>query len=246
VANRIHSTALLEPGVEVGDGNIIEEHAIIRSGVRIGDGNRIGPFSLIEHRVELGDGNTLHGYASIGTPGEMGSKGDQIAETGAVSIGNENVIREFVTVNFPVRRTLTAIGNNCYLMARTHIPHDARLGDSVVMATNSLIGGGCSLENHVYVGLNAHVHQWVVIGEGAMLGMSSATVKSVPPFCTVAGVPSRFLKINREGLRRRGIPDEEIDRLEAYVLGSGGDATDRLIKIYANFIQENERCLEPA
>ena len=96
-------------------------------------------------------------------------------------------------------------------MARTHIPHDALVGNNVIMATNSLIGGGCKLNDFVYVGLNAHIHQWLNIGEGSILGMNSATVNNVPPFLTVAGVPSKILKVNEEGLKRRKYSQYEID-----------------------------------
>lgn len=246
MGNVIHSTAVVEDGVIIGTGNAIEEYAVIRRGVEIGDDNRIGPFSLLQSGTRIGHGNTFHGYASVGSPGEMGSKGDVHLADGIVSIGNGNVVREFATINFPVRRPHTVIGDNCYLMARSHVPHDALLGNWVVMATNSLIGGGCTLGDFVYVGLNAHVHQWLSVGEGAMLGMSSATVKNVPPFVTVAGVPSRILRVNREGLRRRGIADEEADELEAFVAHPTGDPVGELSKAYAAFIRENEPCLTPA
>ena len=178
----------------------------------------------------------------------MGTKGDIDPELGIVKIGNNNIFREFVTINFPVKNPSTSIKNNCYFMARSHVPHDAEIHNNVVMATNSLIGGGCILDNYVYVGLNAHVHQWLKIGEGSMLGMNSATVKNVPPFITVVGVPSKAVKINEEGLRRRKFTDKTIEGLKTFLLSSEYDrnnnySKNELIKKYQAFININDNCL---
>lgn len=246
MTNRIHATAIVEPGAQLGEDNDIEEYAVVKSGASIGDSNRIGPYTYLHNGACVGSGTTIHGYASIGSLGEMGSKGDLRPHAGVVSIGDRTVIREFVTINFPVRRDRTVIGNDCYLMARTHVPHDAVLGTGVVMATNSLIGGGCTIGDYAYIGLNAHVHQWLTVGESAMLGMGSATVKHVPPFTTVAGVPSRILKVNGEGLRRRGVPEDEIASLERFVFGGGDSLDDDLSKAYEAFLREHPGCLVPA
>ena len=86
----------------------------------------------------------------------MGLQGDIIPDNGKVSIGNSNMFREFVTINFPVFETLTSlIKNSCYFMARTHLPHDVIVNNSVTMATNSLIGGHCIVDDYAYIGLGS-------------------------------------------------------------------------------------------
>ena len=229
MSNKIHSSANIENGAEIGKNNIIAENVIIRKNVSIGNDNFIGPNCIIENKVNIGTGNKFYGFLSLGSLGEMGTKGDLLPDNCEVFIGNNNVFREFITINFPVRKKMTSILNKCYFMARTHIPHDADVGNNVVMATNSLIGGGCVLNDYVYIGLNAHVHQWLTIGEGSILGMNSATVKSVPPFMTVMGVPSKAIKINEEGLKRRNYSEQEISLLRKYL-------NDKILYNYLTFL----------
>ena len=149
--NEIHPSAHISSDVKLGSGNVIGANVSIIGEVSLGNGNHIGPGSVIQNRVVIGDENQIYGPISIGSLGEMGTKGDSMPDHGVVKIGNRNTIREFTTINFPVRELETAIGDDCYLMARTHVPHDAVLGDRVVMATNSLIGGGCKVGDAAYI-----------------------------------------------------------------------------------------------
>lgn len=244
--NRIHKTSIIGKNVVLGNNNEIAENAIIRGNIVIGNENYIGPNSMIVNNVAIGNNNIFHGFISIGTLGEMGLKGDVLLKEGQVRIGNRNIFREFITINSPVRKIETYIGNKCYFMARTHLPHDAKICDYVTMATNSLIGGGCILEEYVYVGLNAHVHQWLKIGESSILGMNSATVRNIAPFSTVVGVPSRIIKINEEGLKRRGISTEEISELVRdynSCISNNYAGENSLLKKLQHFINENDNCL---
>lgn len=242
MSNVIHSSAIIEDGAQIGEDNVICENVIIRKSTILGNGNFIGPNSLIENKVNIGNNNKFYGFISVGTLGEMGTKGDTLPSGGIVEIGNHNIFREFITINFPVKNKKTSIMNNCYFMSRTHIPHDAKIGNYVVMATNSLIGGGCILDDFVYIGLNAHIHQWLHIGEGSILGMSSGTVKNVPPFLTVVGIPSKAIKVNEEGLKRRQFSIETINTFKGFLLGSSDN--NELIKKYKLFTNKYDNCLK--
>lgn len=99
-------------------------------------------------------------------------------------------------------------------MSRAHIPHDAELEDFVVMATNSLIGGGCRVQKTAYIGLGSMTHQWIDIGEGAMVGLLASNTRHVLPYSVVVGSPSRILKFNKVGAERRGVSKEEVEYLE--------------------------------
>lgn len=213
--NNIHPTAIIGAEVKLGENNTIAAHVILDGKISIGNNNFIGPNTVITNCVEIGDNNRIVGQCAIGSLGEMGTKGDIFVEDGKVIIGNNNVLREFITVNSPVRKKYTAIGNNCYLMARTHVPHDAELKNNVVMATNSLIGGGSVAYDYAYIGLGSITHQWVDIGESAMIGLQAAITKHVPPFCTVTGIPGKILKFNRTGAERRGFTTEILDEVDA-------------------------------
>lgn len=231
MTNRIHSTAVLGPEVVLGSGNTIGPYAVLQGSIRLGDGNEIGPHMVFSNKVTVGDRNRFVGSTQIGSLGEMGSKGDVFVADGEVRIGSDNVIREFATVNSPVRKEVTRIGDRCYLMARTHVPHDATLGDNVVMATNSLVGGGAVVGDFAYIGLGSITHQWTDIGESAMVGLQAAVTKPVPPFCIVTGVPARVMKLNRVGAERRGIATEVLDEAERHLqeVLAGSYRSDNLI-----------------
>lgn len=235
--NNIHSSAIIGSNVRLGINNTIGPNVLIQGNVTIGDNNLIGVNTMISNNVIIGNDNKFTGAASLGSLGEMGTKGDIFLENGNVIIGNNNVIREYVTINSPVRKDKTIIGDNCYLMARTHIPHDADVRNNVIMATNSLVGGGSIIHNNAYIGLGAIVHQWTDIGESAMIGLQAAVTKHVPPFCTVTGVPAKILKLNRIGLERRGFNSEILDEVEqnfkAIMMGEYTSQNEIVIKIKA-------------
>ena len=97
--------------------------------------------NLRKKQIEIGDNNKFTGFISVGSEGEMGAKGDILLDDGCITIGNYNVLREFITINSPVKKKYTSIGNNCYFMTGSHVPHDTKMGDHVIMANNSLFGG---------------------------------------------------------------------------------------------------------
>lgn len=246
MGNNIHQTAIIGNNVKIGTNNTICENVIINGNVVIGDNNYIGPFSHISNNVEIKDGNKFFGQLSIGSLGEMGSKGDVFIEDGKVIIGSHNVFREFVTVNSPVRRKTTAIGNNCYFMARSHIPHDATIMNNVIMATNSIIGGGCIINDFAYIGLGSITHQWLTVGESAMLGMNSVNTKNIPPFSIVVGVPSFINGLNQVGALRRGFTKDEVTQscIDMPDILAGIEPTSNPISISIwEFIKGNENTL---
>lgn len=247
MSNNIHKTAIIGSDVIIGENNTIGPHVVIEGKVSLGSNNIIGPNTMISNNVKIGDHNRFVGNASIGALGEMGTKGDIFVEDGCVQIGNHNVFREFMTINSPVRKKITSIGNNGYFMARTHIPHDAEIKNNVVMATNSLVGGGSVVFDFAYLGLGSITHQWIDIGESAMIGMQAATTKHVPPFCIITGVPSRIFKFNRVGAERRGfdtaVLDEVDQNFQQIILGEYSGTNEIITKI-KNFISNYPDCLK--
>lgn len=246
MANKIHQTSIISENVKIGVNNTICENVIINGNIVIGDNNYIGPFSHISNNVELKDGNKFFGQISIGSLGEMGSKGDLFLKNGKVQIGSNNVFREFVTVNSPVRNEKTAIGDNCYFMARSHVPHDSIIMNNVVMATNSIIGGGCIVQDFAYLGLGSVTHQRIKIGESAMLGMNSVNTKNIPPFSVVAGVPSTIIGLNHVGAQRRGFLKQDIDQAIKKItqtIKGKHNANNPIIQSIVQFILNNENTL---
>jgi UDP-N-acetylglucosamine acyltransferase len=209
--NKIHASAIISDEVILGVNNEIGPFVVLQGKIIIGNNNKIGVGTNICNNVIIGDNNDITAFVSIGEKGEMGQKGDVFLAEGSVVIGNHNTFREYSTIQSPVRSLKTIIGNNSYFMARTHIPHDAIIGDHVTMATNSLIGGGCEVGDYAYIGLGAMTHQRLKIGESAMIGMQACITKSVLPFTTVIGNPARILGFNIEGIRRRNMDLSNLD-----------------------------------
>jgi len=207
-------------------GNRVDPTAIISPGVQLGTGNVVGPYAVITGRTVIGDGNWIAPHACIGTPAEWRGKPLPVAwdgelGDGRVVIGDRNVIREFVTVNAGTEQA-TRVGDDCYLMARSHLGHDVIIEDGVTLATGAQLGGFSNVWSWAFLGLGCQVHQWGQIGPGAMVGMGAAAVHPVLPFRTVVGMPAKAIGINRVGLRRLGVADDVIDEYARSVDADGG------------------------
>ncbi|MEV6524103.1 UDP-N-acetylglucosamine acyltransferase [Longispora sp. NPDC051575] len=207
MANRIHPSAIVGAGVELGDGNVIGPYTVIVGPTRIGDGNWIGPMASIGTPAEYRAGNH-----PVGWEGELDGAG--------VVIGDGNIIRDFVTVNQGVHVT-TTVGDNCYLLARSHVGHDCVLDDLVTLSDNVQLGGHTRVWSWSNIGMGTVVHQYGHIGPGAMVGMGSAVRKDIAPFMTAVGNPAREVSVNRVGLSRRGCDEEQVDAVEAYLKNKG-------------------------
>ncbi len=199
--NRIHPSAFVGPGVEFGDGNVVGPHAVILGPTFIGNDNYIAPSAV------------------IGAPGEMYGSHHPAAWEGelvgsGIHIGDRNVIREQVSIQAPDEGE-TRIGDDCYMMTKSHLPHDGVLEDGVVVACAVLIGGHGRIGAGSNLGLGAVLHQRLVVGPGAMVGMGSVVTKPVPPFAMAYGSPARVKGVNVVGMQRKGIDDELIEVVAA-------------------------------
>jgi UDP-N-acetylglucosamine acyltransferase len=192
-ANTVHPTAVIGPGVTLGVGNVVAPYAVILGPCRIGDRNWIGPHVTIGTPAQIRDHDHPAGW--VHEPDGSG-----------VVIGDDNVIREYVTVHQPAE-DVTRIGARCYLMSYAHVPHDATIGDGVTLSNSAQIGGHTVIGDNANIGLSAVVHQRLAIGGGAMIGMGAVVTKDVPPFAVVYGNPARVAGTNRVGLQRAGFGD---------------------------------------
>jgi UDP-N-acetylglucosamine acyltransferase len=205
VANKIHPTAIIGAGVQLGDNNVIGPYTVITGPTIIGDANLIGPHASIGSPAEFRGGPHPAGW-----DGEVAGAG--------VTIGDRNIIREFVTVNQGTHER-TTMGDDCYILARSHVAHDCVVHDAVTLSGAVQIGGHTHIWSWANIGMGGVVHQRCQIGPGAMVGMSSAVRKDVPPFTIAVGNPARVSAVNRVGLSRRGCTDEMVDGFAAYLAG---------------------------
>ena len=209
----IHPTAIIDPGAELGQDVSVGPYAIVGPKVTLGDGCSIGSHAVIESHVRMGKRNRVHPYASVGAiPQALKYRGEETW----VEIGDGNVIREFATVNRGTEGGggVTRVGNDCLLMAYSHLAHDCRIGNRVIMANVATFAGHVTVEDGAIIGGLTAVHQFVRIGAHCIIGGMSGIGLDVPPYVTAAA--ARLQKgpalhgLNLVGLRRSGFSEETI------------------------------------
>ena len=210
---RIHETALVDRCAEIDSDVEIGPYSIVGAGVKIGKGSRIKSHVMIEGRTTLGEGNVVFQFATVGSvPQDLKYKG----EPSQLVIGNDNTIREFVSLNPGTTGggMITRVGDRNLLMMYCHIAHDCVLGNHNIIANGATLGGHVVIEDYVIVGGLAGIHQFTKVGSGAIVGAGSMVSKDVPPYCNATGDRARLHGLNLEGLRRRGVGKEKIEALK--------------------------------
>jgi UDP-N-acetylglucosamine acyltransferase len=218
----IHPSAIIDPGAEIGKDVSVGPFAYIGPKVIIGDGCVIGAHAVIESHVRMGRGNRISSFASVGAPPQdLKFRGEDTW----VDMGDNNIIREFATVNrgTPGEGGGTRLGDNNMVMAYCHIAHDCRIGNRVVMANGATLAGHVTVEDGAVIGGLTAFHQFVRIGTLCMVGGLSGVGKDIAPYVTAA--PGRQRKgeglfgLNKIGLRRSGMSEEAVSALKkAYTI----------------------------
>ena len=206
---RIHPTALVDAGAQLGEDVEIAAYAIVGPGVRIGEGSRIGPHCVIEGRTTIGRNNRIAQASSIGSPPQDKK---YAGEPTRLEIGDGNTIREFCTINTGTVQDagVTRIGDDNWIMAYVHVAHDCQVGSHTIMANLTQLAGHVHLGDWAVVGGMSGVHQFGRVGAHAMIGFQTRLSQDVPPFVVAAGNPAEAQGVNAEGLRRRGFTPERI------------------------------------
>jgi UDP-N-acetylglucosamine acyltransferase len=199
---KIHSSAIINPGSEIGDNVEIGPFTIVEEDVVIAEGCRIGSHALISSGTRLGKECIIHHGAVLGTlPQDLKFK----EEKTTLEIGERTTVREYATLN---RGTTdhwkTVIGSNCLLMAYSHVAHDCTIGDNVVIANSVNMAGHVTIEDFVGIGGLVPIHQFVKIGRHAFIAGACKVPKDIPPYILALGEPIRYGGLNIIGLRRRG------------------------------------------
>jgi UDP-N-acetylglucosamine acyltransferase len=209
----INSTALIDKEVVLGDNVEIGAYTVIKGKVEIGSGTIVKDHVTIYGPLTLGSNNVIHPGAVLGNVSQdLKYRG----EASEVIIGNDNNIRECVTIHQGTEANdgKTILGNNNLIMAYTHIAHDCILGNHIIIANTTQLAGHIIVQDYAYFGGIVGVHQFVTIGRHSFIGFLSRVNKDVPPFVTVEGNPSKERCINVEGLKRRGFSQNDISFLK--------------------------------
>jgi UDP-N-acetylglucosamine acyltransferase len=212
----IHPAAIISPDAQLEEGVEIGPYAIIGSDVKIGKNTIIGPHAVIDNFTHIGEGCHIFQFCSIGAPPQdLKFSGEKTR----VVIGNNNTIREFVTIHRSTTADIgvTQIGDNNMIMAYCHVAHNCKLGSHIVMANAATLAGHIHVEDFAIVGGLTAVHQFSRIGAHSIIGGASAVPKDIPPYMMASGNRVKLYGLNLIGLKRRKFSENTIKALkEAY------------------------------
>jgi UDP-N-acetylglucosamine acyltransferase len=202
----IHSTAVIHPTARLGENVRVGPYVIIDEGVELGPECEIGPYVFITGRAQLGSGNKIHAGAVIGDlPQDLRFRG----ELTELLIGNNNIIREHVTIHRSNKASeSTRIGNDNFFMAGSHIGHNSVIGNHVIIANGSLVAGHVTIEDRVFISATCMLHQFVRVGTLALMQGGSGISKDLPPY-TIAHGNNHICGLNVIGLRRAGVNSDD-------------------------------------
>ncbi|MFH1414590.1 MAG: acyl-ACP--UDP-N-acetylglucosamine O-acyltransferase [Elusimicrobiota bacterium] len=210
--NKIHPTAIIEEGARIDSTVEIGPYAVIKSGVEIGAGTTVDAHAVIEGNTIIGKNNTIGIGVVIGNrPQDLKYKDEETH----VTIGDGNIIREYVTINRgTIERGVTSLGNNIMLMSYVHIAHDCIVGDEVILANCVTLAGHVTIEDQAVIGGLTPIHQFTRIGKLSIIGGSSRVPKDILPYCMAAGNRLKITGLNTIGLKRRNFSAEDRSQLK--------------------------------
>jgi UDP-N-acetylglucosamine acyltransferase len=203
----IAGTASIDAGAHLGAGVSVGHGAVVEAGAYLDDGVQIGPMAVICGSARLGRGVLVFPHAVIGADPQTRDSG--AAADGLTEVGAGTVLREGVTVHRGTDGRSTVVGADCLVMANSHVSHDCRVGRGVVISHGAGLAGHVTVGDHATIGGLAGVHQWVRIGELAMLGALAKATRDILPMTLADGNPARHRRINSVGLERHGVGTDD-------------------------------------
>ncbi len=236
----IHKTAIIDSNAKISENVKIGPYSVIGPDVEIGEGTVVQSHVNITGKTIIGINNQIYPFASLGNdPQDLKFKGEKTL----LEIGNNNKIREYVTINPGTEGGggKTQVGNNCLFMVSSHIAHDCIVGDNVILANNVPLGGHAQVDDNAIIGGNSAVQQFTRVGKFAMIGGMCGVVRDVIPYGIAHGNRSILQGLNLIGLRRKNIPNQEILFLsEAYkIIFKNENLTENLSHL-SNDLRKND------
>lgn len=237
--SNIHSTAIVSEKAQIGNNITVDAYAVIEDDVEIGNDCYIGKHAVIYNGARVGNNVMIHQGASVANiPQDLKFANEE----SFFYIGDNTIIREFVTLNRATKETkISKIGKNCLLMAYTHIGHDVIVGDNCILANAVQVGGHVLIEDWVIIGGMTPVHQFCKVGQHSMIGGGFRIVQDVPPYILAGNEPLRYAGLNLIGLRRRGFTNDQIGLLKKIydtIYNSGLNLSQAKEKIKTEFGKE--------
>lgn len=251
----IHPTAIVDKSANLDEGCSVGAYSIVGADVNIGAGTTVGPHVVLKGPTTIGTGNRIFQFASIGED-PQDKKYD--GEPTKLEIGNDNIIREFATMN---RGTdggggVTKIGDRNLFMAYIHVAHDCIIANETIFANGSSLAGHVTVGDYAILAGFTCVHQFCTVGEHAFVGLNSVANRDVAPYTMAVGNYATARGINKEGLRRRGFSDDtiaDLHRTFMALIKTRGDREEALERVQSmvkqtpevarmvDFVQKSER-----
>ncbi len=230
--NSVSSLAFVHPEAVLGDNVVVEPFAYVDRNTEIGDGSRVMTHATVLSGARIGKDCTIFPHATIsGIPQDLKFQGE---ETTAI-IGDNTTIRECATVNRgTASKGFTKVGNDCLIMAYSHVAHDCVINDSVILGNSTQLAGEVEIDDFAIVSGGTLIHQFSRIGAHVMIQGGSKIPKDIPPYVMVGREPIIFVGLNVVGLRRRGFTSERINSIQEvyrYLYQSGYNITQAVERI---------------
>ena len=240
----IHKTAIIDSNAKIAENVQIGPYTVIGPNVEIEQGTVIQSHVNITGQTKIGKNNIIYPFASIGNdPQDLKFQGEETR----LEIGDNNKIREYVTINPGTKGGggLTKVNNNCLFMVSAHIAHDCFVGNNVILANNVPLGGHAHIGDNAIIGGNSAVQQFTRVGKSAMIGGMCGVVRDIIPYGIAHGNRSVLQGLNLIGLRRKNIPNKEIMTLsDAYKeIFKNENLTENLSNL-SNELKNNELVAE--
>ncbi|MDQ2908838.1 MAG: acyl-ACP--UDP-N-acetylglucosamine O-acyltransferase [Candidatus Eremiobacteraeota bacterium] len=208
----IHPSAVVHPRAEIGEGAEIGPFCVIGEGVRIGARTRLLAHVVVNGYTTIGEDSEIHPFCSIGAPSQDRK---YHGERSFTTIGSRTILREYVSVHRATgAEEITSVGDDSLLLAYVHVAHNCRIGNHVVMSSTAQLAGHVHIADFATIGGQTGVHQFVRIGEHAMVGGITKLTRDVPPYFLIEGNPAQPYGLNMVGLRRAEFTPEIVSELK--------------------------------
>lgn len=209
----IHKTAIIDAKAELDSGVEIGPYCIIGPQVKIAKNTKLAPHVVIDGWTKIGEGCRIFQFASLGAiPQDLKYKGEE----SWVILGNNNTIREFVTIHRGTAQSggKTIIGDNNFLMAYSHVAHDCKIGNQVILANAATLAGHIEIEDYAIVGGLVGIHQFLRLGRHCIIGGGSGVNQDIPPYMMANGQRAKLYGVNNIGLKRHNFSPEAVSNLK--------------------------------
>ena len=238
---KIDKTSIVDKNAIIGKNVQIGPFCIIEKDVIIKEGTIVKPYVHIMSNTTIGENNIIHqGSVLGGVPQDLKYNNEKTS----LIIGDNNIIREFCTLNKGTDHLFeTKIGNNCLLMAYVHVAHDCIVDDNVILANGVQLGGHAVINYHATVGGMTPVHQFCKVGEHAFIGGGRVVLQDVPPYILATGEPLQYSGINSIGLRRRKFNSDVRNQIKStyrYIYRSKLNTRDAIERVKSEYESSEE------